>query len=98
MPVSLFVCLLFLIAWHQYFKFKQPIIIRLKSEALLQLLSSYAHNNMSARQTYESDAIKVSYAGGPVSESNSISRLKERVECLPEAAEVSLLCYQGCKS
>ncbi len=53
---------------------------------------------MSEGQRYESDAIKVSYAGGPASGSNSISRVKERVECLPEAAEASRLCYQGCKS
>ena len=53
---------------------------------------------MSERQRYESDAITVSCAGGPAGGSNSISRVKERVECLPEAAEVSLLCYRGCKS
>lgn len=56
------------------------------------------YNNVSERQRYESEAIKVSYAGGPASGSNSISRVKERVECLPEAAELLLLYYQGCKS
>lgn len=46
---------------------------------------------MSERQRYESDAIKLSHASGPTSESNSISRVQARVECLREAREGSLL-------
>lgn len=46
---------------------------------------------MSERQRYESDAIRLSYASGSTSGSNSFSRAQERIECLPDAGEGSLL-------